>query len=75
MDYNDIRISDRIVEVRDNSYGIFWLYWRNNKKLNDSAKEVLFIGILVSLDPIAVDQACLDLVYAFDDPGWAYRDT
>ena len=27
------------------------------------------IGILVSLDPIAVDQACLDLVYASDDPG------
>ena len=27
------------------------------------------IGILASLDPIAVDQACLDLVYAPDDPG------
>ena len=27
------------------------------------------IGILVSLDPVAVDQACLDLVYAADDPG------
>lgn len=27
------------------------------------------IGILVSLDPIAIDQACLDLVYAADDPG------
>ena len=27
------------------------------------------IGILGSLDPIAVDQACLDLVYASDDPG------
>lgn len=27
------------------------------------------IGILVSLDPIAVDQACLDLVYGSDDPG------
>ena len=27
------------------------------------------IGILVSLDPIAVDQACLDLVYASKDPG------
>ena len=27
------------------------------------------IGILVSLDPVAVDQACLDLVYASDDPG------
>ncbi len=26
-------------------------------------------GILASLDPIAVDQACLDLVYASDDPG------
>ena len=27
------------------------------------------IGILVSTDPIAVDQACIDLVYACDDPG------
>ena len=27
------------------------------------------IGILTSLDPIAVDRACLDLVYASDDPG------
>lgn len=27
------------------------------------------IGILVSDDPIAVDQACIDLVYASDDPG------
>ena len=27
------------------------------------------IGILVSTDPIAVDQACIDLVYACSDPG------
>ncbi len=27
------------------------------------------IGILVSTDPIAIDQACLDLVYACSDPG------
>ncbi|MBP1568803.1 MAG: DUF362 domain-containing protein, partial [Oscillospiraceae bacterium] len=27
------------------------------------------IGILCSLDPIAIDRACLDLVYASDDPG------
>lgn len=27
------------------------------------------IAILVSTDPIAVDQACIDLVYACDDPG------
>ena len=27
------------------------------------------IGILVSLDPVAIDQACLDLVYASEDPG------
>ena len=30
------------------------------------------IGVLVSLDPIAIDQACLDLVYASDDPGKAH---
>ncbi len=27
------------------------------------------IGILASCDPIAIDQACIDLVYASDDPG------
>ena len=27
------------------------------------------IGILASLDPIAIDQACIDLVYASSDPG------
>ncbi len=27
------------------------------------------IGVLVSDDPVAIDQACLDLVYASDDPG------
>ena len=27
------------------------------------------IGILVSIDPIAIDQACIDLVYASTDPG------
>lgn len=26
-------------------------------------------GILISTDPIAIDQACLDLVYASEDPG------
>ena len=31
------------------------------------------IGILISLDPIAIDQACLDLVYAAkNDPGQAH---
>ena len=27
------------------------------------------IGVLISTDPVAIDQACLDLVYACDDPG------
>jgi len=27
------------------------------------------IGVLVSTDPVAIDQACLDLVYACTDPG------
>lgn len=30
------------------------------------------IGILVSDDPIAIDQACIDLVYSCDDPGKAH---
>jgi uncharacterized Fe-S center protein len=31
--------------------------------------EVDDIGILVSTDPVAIDKACLDLVYASSDPG------
>ena len=27
------------------------------------------IGILASLDPVAIDQACIDLIYKSDDPG------
>lgn len=27
------------------------------------------IGVLASLDPVAIDQACIDLVYKSDDPG------
>lgn len=27
------------------------------------------IGIMAGLDPVAVDQACIDMVYASDDPG------
>lgn len=27
------------------------------------------IGVLISTDPVAIDQACLDLVYACSDPG------
>lgn len=30
------------------------------------------IGVLVSTDPVAVDQACVDLVYACDDTGKAH---
>ena len=31
------------------------------------------VGILASLDPVAIDQACIDLVYAAtDDPGQAH---
>ena len=30
------------------------------------------IGILASLDPIAIDQACIDKIYASDDPGRAH---
>ena len=30
------------------------------------------IGVLISTDPVAIDQACLDLVYASDDPGKAH---
>lgn len=30
------------------------------------------IGMLISLDPVAIDRACLDLVYKSDDPGKAH---
>ena len=30
------------------------------------------IGMLASSDPVAIDEACLDLVYACDDPGKAH---
>ena len=30
------------------------------------------MGVLISLDPVAIDQACLDLVYGCDDPGKAH---
>jgi len=30
------------------------------------------VGVLASLDPIAIDQACLDLVYKSEDPGKAH---
>lgn len=30
------------------------------------------IGVLISTDPIAIDQACLDIVYASNDPGKAH---
>lgn len=36
---------------------------------NASAPCMADIGILASTDPVAVDQACLDLVYNSDDPG------
>ena len=29
------------------------------------------VGVLISLDPVAIDQACVDLVYASTDPGKA----
>ena len=34
--------------------------------------EMADIGILSSLDPVALDQACLDLVYASSDKGKAH---
>ena len=33
--------------------------------------EMMDIGIFASLDPVAVDQACVDAVYASKDPGKA----
>ena len=30
------------------------------------------MGVLVSTDPVAIDQACIDFVYASDDPGKAH---
>ena len=30
------------------------------------------IGVLISNDPVAIDQACIDLVYNSNDPGKAH---
>ena len=30
------------------------------------------MGVLASIDPVAIDQACIDLVYGCDDPGKAH---
>ena len=38
---------------------------------NPHAPEMADIGIFSSLDPVALDQACVDAVYASDDPGKA----
>lgn len=35
------------------------------------APEMSDIGLLASLDPVALDQACVDLIYASDEPGKA----
>jgi uncharacterized Fe-S center protein len=36
---------------------------------NPHAPEMKDIGILASLDPVALDQACIDLIYSSEDPG------
>ena len=36
---------------------------------NPHAPQMNDIGILASLDPVAIDQACMDLVMGSDDPG------
>lgn len=38
---------------------------------NPHAPEMADVGILASLDPVALDQACVDLVYQSDDQGKA----
>ena len=37
------------------------------KNSNPAAPDMHDIGILASLDPVALDQACVDLVYAAKD--------
>ncbi len=34
-----------------------------------AAPQMADIGIFASVDPVAIDQACVDMVYASDDPG------
>ncbi len=36
---------------------------------NPAAPEMGDIGVLASLNPVALDKACVDRVYASDDPG------
>ena len=50
-----------------------WYFFQNlddeeSRKVYGAAS-ILSIGILASLDPIALDQACIDLIRNSDDPG------
>lgn len=39
--------------------------------IRPKAPETSHIGVLSSVDPVALDQACVDLIYASDEPGKA----
>ncbi len=39
---------------------------------NPAAPEMKDLGILASLDPVALDRACVDMVLNSDDPGKAH---
>ena len=52
---------------------ILYINVMNNRSVDcdahPAAPEMGDIGILASTDPVALDKACVDLVYASDDPG------
>ena len=46
-----------------------WTKYFDVDLMDEEGPDMKDIGILASLDPIAIDQACIDLVYNWKDPG------
>ena len=82
--FNNLPMQDRFLEAMADSAESVVNYFKGNiafinvmKNIskdcdcdgNASAPCMNDIGILSSLDPVAIDQACLDLVYNSEDPG------
>ena len=82
--WNDLPEQDRFLEAMADAASSIVNYFKGNMAFINVMKNISKdcdcdahasapcmkdIGILASLDPIAIDQACLDLVYNSEDPG------
>ena len=64
--FNNLPDQDKFLEAMADAASSVVKYFKGNIAYINVMKD---IGILASLDPIAIDQACLDLVYNSEDPG------